>query len=136
MGMSTDACLFYGVNIYDPDTTIGEGVKCPEGITDEDEREQFGEYGELDYETADLLRNYFKTQGWEIEVGVHCSSEYPMFFLSTKEHSASRGYPEKIEALPTVDKSWNERLSEALKTIGLESEIPKIGWYLASYYSG
>jgi hypothetical protein len=139
MGLSTDAYLFYGVDIDSAEEPIGNGVQCPPGITDEASILHFAKYGfeytdESPLDSNSILEAYFAEQDWKVEIDSHCSGEYPIYFLCTKRHFAWRGEPQKIEEFE-IGEAWNSDLAKALEAIGLAEQIPKIGWYLASYFS-
>lgn len=121
MGTSTDAYLFFGFELNDSDDNIGFSEDIVELLERED----------LDNEKDDEVLE-FLGQKYGFEFGRHCSSAYPVFYVSIKDLSASRGYSHRFDNLPTIEESDVKRLKE-LSRILLGKEI-KPKWILASYW--
>ena len=123
MGTSTDAYLYYGIEVWDTDNQ-------PE-ISDElAERLQ-------EFETEDGLDiDFYIEQNLNVkgvEYDSHCHCEYPMYFIHTKKFSAWRGDPTDINLKDlTIDPKWNDKLKKACEQLGFEYEEPS--WRLASYW--
>jgi hypothetical protein len=138
MGVSTDAILAYGVELYDPDTT-----ELP-GWYDEDENEDGFVDAALDrlraavgFTETDYTAEGFWTRQREADerVGVsivaHCSGEYTMYLLAAKEITASRGYPVRPDM--TVPDGADERIRWALEQLGMDTgQTP--AWLLVSWW--
>lgn len=115
MGVSTDGILFYGF-------PIEEGSDLHDRITEEDSEDQsedkiawLKEYGNSDL---------------GISIGTHCSYEYPMYYLYSKEVTAARGYPKELDV--TVDPMWNKNFQAFCKKYQIPWIKPK--WWLASLW--
>ncbi len=70
-----------------------------------------------------------------VEVGYHCSAEYPFPYVYVKAIEARRGYPEKVDpselsALP----GWDEKLDRFLAEFNIEKPNEKPRWWLVSYW--
>ncbi len=125
MGISTDAILFYGVSFEEVD--LGSDDLDMEtfylknlGIERKDDE---------DYN----LWNKRKDEALDgIIFGQHCSYDYPIYYIATKEFSASRGYEVDINLDSLViDPQWNEKIEKVCKVLGLEQK--KSDWKLASF---
>ena len=123
MGMSTDGILFYGVLInedeapwdadeFNWDKDVWEKTACELlGFADKDE-----------------LYSLEKELG--IVLGIHCSYEYPMYFVSAKAsvQTANRGYP--IEPDFTVQPEWEDKIRDFCGKLNIPCDDLK--WHLAS----
>lgn len=118
MGTSTDALLFYGIE-------LGEGDS---GVADIIELDEYPE------DMFSFLEQKLKDAGLShLEVGYHCHHECPMYFISAKKFSASRGYPSVIELEKLAPQlSWDNDIFRACEALGLEHTEPQ--WVLASYW--
>ena len=118
MGVSTDAHLFYGID-------LGEDFYVEE---DED--------GEIVSDTFGWLEN--KLKDFPVNIGIHCSSDCPIYYLFTAENYAWRGYPLQIDPVELQggeEEKWNKVLKEAAERINFDDmNDEKIGWWLASYW--
>lgn len=93
---------------------------------------------EHDHESWDSLYDQLHKQG--IELGTHCSSEYPMLYLavqSTKQ-TAWRGHvmhPDAKEPTAEVVKKLLDaaELVRASFPDAFPEALPKPGWFLVSY---
>lgn len=111
MGVSTNAILFYGVELEE-----GE-------ITGED----------LDEKGLDFLWSGNESGiGW----GTHCASEYPIYFIATKEITVSRGDCIDVDQdLLLVEGSWRQKIIDFCKEYDLPvAEGQEPGWRLCSYW--
>lgn len=101
---------------------------------------EHGGYKEgLDWEHEKVQKYYEEREAFEkknpleFELDNYCSCDYPMYILSNKGTSCSRGYPEVIEPSFLEIKDEKEKLIQFCKKFGIEYEgEPK--WYLSSYY--
>ncbi len=113
MGVSTDAILFFGVNLGG-----GEDDELPEGVY-----EKLAE----DYEWVEKLEEDFN-----VEVIHHCSDQYTMYALAAKG-SAQRAYRGSVVEVKSLDekKTWFVNVKAALKFMSIV-ETPK--WLLVSWW--
>ena len=94
MGVSTDALLFYGIEVKNED---GENSD----LSDEDLAKFFGiPYEEVemsDESVTELIETLLADS--PLELGTHCSCDYPMYILHLKahQHRAWRGEPVKLD---------------------------------------
>ena len=118
MGTSTDAILFYGIDLGEDglDSIYESNKDLYDAIQD----------CSLPDEMVEKLKDNL------CEIGYHCSGECPMYYIFASKERAWRGYPQEIENLD-VDLIWNDQLKEFCEVIGIEYQKPK--WYLASYWS-
>lgn len=114
MGISTNAILAWGIPIED-------GDEPPGNLTDEQWEE-----------AQDAWRDEAREQGFQVVV--HCSDEYPMYFLAAygSEITARRGEPVDLRTtgFPSVD--YRESFDAAMRQIGLDPS--EAGWHLMSYW--
>jgi hypothetical protein len=70
----------------------------------------------------------------DVFIGMHCSYDYPIYFVAIKSFSSSRGYAEKIEHkdLMVSQQEINE-FKTVCKRIGIEGEVEP-SWHLTSMY--
>ena len=115
MSASTDAYLYYGLDVADEE----EGL-CPPAY---------------DPETDDDLHGWLEGQvkGTGVDVGMHCCDSSPVYYLTVEGFSASRGYPARIQDLPTIPFEKKEALLVLARKLGITRPEEKIGWYLASW---
>jgi len=149
MGTTTDAYLFYGFTIYDPEEGEGEMPPWMDDESDEGSLEwedvlatklglskPDGAY--IDHEGE--YRTYWKERGKLAEgagcvVDTHCSGEYPIYFVALKDKyfRASRGNPTEIDMGSMVITSMEkEKLRRFCELLEIPWQEPK--WYLASYW--
>ncbi|MFA5025081.1 MAG: hypothetical protein WC503_01040 [Candidatus Shapirobacteria bacterium] len=141
MGQSTDAYLYYGIQLE-------EGYELPwqKEIDEELYWEDFyaNEMGvfhpieEYDENTKSIYKEYWDKKRVLIkeckcEVDSHCSCDYPIYYVCIKESvkHASRGCPTIVESLD-VGENWNSLLEDFCKIMELPYEEPK--WWLSSMW--
>jgi hypothetical protein len=118
MGVSTNACLFFGAELGDRYET--EGILFPNAIdVDVDVHDYI--VGKLS--EADLLE--------KVELGVHCHYDDPVYYLYSREFTACRGFSQPVDDL-TVGEGEVAVLKRALDVLGIPDA--KLGWRLASYW--
>lgn len=122
MGQSTDAYLYFGFDFYDAESGLGS---APEWGDDRDWA-SWAYAEKLPQETKDKLKEL------NIEIDCHCSGDYPVYFICTKESftRAWRGYPK--EAKMDAGENAIGRIGHACELLGIEFQEPK--WWLASYW--
>lgn len=116
MGTSTNAYLYYGLDVMDEYNDI-----IPPAL-----RKQYDSK-----EVVEKLEKIAKKHGLELDS--HCHSEYPVYYLHAKQYFACRGYPERITDLG-INTLKDTRLRMAAKELGIEDADSKIDWWLASYW--
>jgi hypothetical protein len=154
MGVSTDAILFYGI-------AFDDGIEKPwenDEINDGPEEFYAARMGvclpdvEVDWKNTDNTPEAYEAykQYWDdkrdvnaasgVEIGYHCSSDYPMLYLavSATHMCANRGYPKEVDtALVASDcditAKWDKQLRDFCEIMELEYEQPK--WWLVSNWS-
>lgn len=153
MGQSTDGILFYGIELGEDDPI--RNLLDPDGDSD-DEHPEFEDWlceaaggpkrAVWNHDTSNFeppLREYWaardaflKASGGldSIGLGIHCSGDYPMYFLHSRHTSASRGYPEALESDALGNVGNLEALEQVAGLLKLDAGLRR-GWYLASLWS-
>ena len=158
MGVSTDAVIFYGILLdkddcecqfndnegdYEEDYAKKKGwVENDGGLYDEkgeyalDKDSPEGKKAEKiwDKNRAELSKI---TEDCDVEIGMHCSGDYPMHYVGIKESEtfARRGYPVQIDATNlSIETDWVDKLKDYCKTMGIKYKKPS--WHLVSWWSG
>lgn len=112
MGVSTNAILFYGIDLGGEDPDIEDIV--------------------YDSEKGEYIDSKF------VGVGKHCSGSYPMHYVYIKASriTACRGYPEVIHGGNTKRSSGNPWWDMQIKTFCEEHNLPyeEPRWLLCSYW--
>lgn len=148
MGQSTNAILFYGV-CWDEEMSLTtlRGVDTDEEDADDEHDWQAayatakgcpppqGEYDSRKYQA------YLDARGPILdaspcEVGTHCSYEcaMPYVFIKKSEQTAHRGYPKEVGTALPVGDDWDDQLRSFCKTMGIDIEGKRIGWWLVSLW--
>jgi len=113
MGISTDAILCYGFQIYDEEKEIIE-----------EKLENFDS------------DNYLLHDKYNLIVITHCHSEYPEYILAASDsaHEAYRGHPEELgQEIKSIEQWRNDLLQFcSLSQIGINFREPQ--WLLCSYW--
>ena len=110
MGISSDGIVAWGYDLGDPE--------------------------EWDYELdEDKLDELSDTKPVRLEL--HCSYEYPMYFVTISESviSASRGYPKVFDPYIAEGRyeEWEGELAEYARENGLPAP-DNVGWFVFSLY--
>lgn len=132
MGISTDAILAYGWEIYnDGDSewllpTAGVSEWWAEDSTDENGYEEgFGD--QLDRALKNIPNVGYAT---------HCHHDHAVYILTTYATTAWRGQPVALDLTELeakrIAEGWDAQLGHAAIMLGLEPTNPP-GWILASY---
>lgn len=68
-----------------------------------------------------------------VEIGTHCSCDYPMYYVcvSESELTAHRGDEQEVKSLD-VDEDWDEKLKAFCKTMKIKIGNKKPRWWLVS----
>ena len=107
MSISTDAYLFYGVNL------------------DEDLR-PWQENDDGDYNM--WMEQFNEVNSTSLELVQHCHCDYPMFAIATEVFIAYRGDYTEITSIE-INQDWNKELEKFCKDFDIEF---KPGWFLVS----
>jgi hypothetical protein len=138
MSTSTDAILFYGIQYedgteftwYEQYDSVDEWYAEKMGLP-----VPRGEYDEREYEKYLKARRPILAK-MGVEVGYHCSAEYPMTYIAITgtETIASRGYPEEIDPKKMIEPPPDQiqKLRDFIELAGLEWAEPR--WWLVSYW--
>jgi len=146
MGQSTDAVLFFGFDLGedfalpwkqggDDDLSWEEayaekkGLEYPRHLSGLSEwtEEQSKEYRAYSEKKSEIV----KAVG--VDVSSHCSCEYPMYYVYTRQHMASRGYPEVIDrSMLEVEPEDVTKLREFCRFMGIDVGDKDPQWFLAS----
>lgn len=115
MGISTDAILFYGF---------------PLGLDEGEIPEEW----EADWLSVDGdAEAFLKERGYSggVEIGIHCSYDYPIYYAAAKETVARRGRVMAIADHDLEDTSKADKELDAFcKALGLPNQ--QYGWFLVS----
>ena len=140
MSVSTDAILFFGIEF---------GEDCQISLDDGEYWDDLGDKWEKRHIQRPTISGYsgpewdewrakqkeFRTSGIGIYTGRHCSSDYPMYYVSLEAHRQSnpRGYVTEIDSSKMTP--TQEQL-DALTQFCEEHSIPwkTPGWKLVSYW--
>jgi hypothetical protein len=137
MGQSTDGCIAYGVVFEDGyefpwdaepfNGDLEEWWRVEQGF---DASKGYPAEGWLDYQ-----KQFDAAHPLPAQVENYCSGNYPMWLLAvpSSRRSASRGEPEKLDALPDVTEAEKTALREFCAKYQLTPEKAE-GWYLYSYW--
>jgi hypothetical protein len=142
MGTSTDGLLFWGITLDEDERPwLSEDHEEDEDFDPEDMiarhlgLEEPGEYPLPNKEawTEYWARKNEALKTFQVELDSHCSGEYPIYFITLKQHHyrAARGYPKEIDpAKLVVTPGEIERLKEGCRIFNIPWVEPK--WFLAS----
>lgn len=132
MGQATDALLAYGYDLGGP--------------SDEWHVRETGSYGLLDVPWWDQEQDdpsFLEAAQARIaeagitgvEIHTHCSRDYPEYLLTAHCTTAHRGYPQHVAPIfmSVSVAGAGDRLTAALKALGLTPTRDLPGWILASY---
>lgn len=126
MGISTDAILFYGIDLGDDFT---------EKINSKKILKEWEEYEEDEDEDGDFysfIENLIeKLELKNIKIGYHCSDSCKMYYLSSIDFTASRGNPENIELKELINPPDLINFKKLLDILEIKEE-PK--WNLVSWW--
>ena len=135
MSETTDAILFYGYNLGSDE----EGWRIEE--VDKDgwlQSDWYTPYGDTDFPEEAAKRLQTGTGVAGVEVDFHCSSDYPMYFLSAHTVTAHRGSAIALD--PTVletqrvAEDWDGKLVAALAVMGMTPKERDPRWLIVSYW--
>ena len=141
MGVSTDANLYYGVEITDGDGDFLTNEPTGDWWTKRNETGDIlefpEEYHEDGYSFPEAFDNIPAGVPELAGIGIdwHCHISYPVYVLTVFHRVAWRGSPQypNLEAMEQqrIAENWDGRLAAALKWLGIEPKV-KPGWILAS----
>jgi hypothetical protein len=160
MGISTDALLYFGFDFYNEESGYGEipwlnenedNVHDWDSVYAEacgiiDESNLFNEAGEYavpegpERDRRDKIHDIYTEKKSKliesigVEIGTHCSHEYPIWFVFLKKHSyTDRGFPQAIDPKKlSVTEKEIESLKDFCLKVGIKFKKPH--WHLASYW--
>ena len=128
MSTSTNAMLFFGWQVADPEST---DLPCPPWLAGCGWEEEYAK--RIGVGVSDP-----KVQKSVVEIVDHCCDSYPMYCVGIRatRTTAYRGSPETVTTTEDGRHDWNQELT-AFCTL-MELPIPPEGgtWLLASYWSG
>jgi len=140
MGTSTDAMLYFGIECGDEDPFGGkdiDGYDAQEQWNNEHgpARPANDDYRGPEWAAWRKAKEHWEETGDGIEVGYHCSGEYPMYYiaLKAKHLRAWRGSPKEVPV---------DYLAVSAEQIGIlhaffeKHDVPweEPKWRLASYW--
>lgn len=137
MGVSTNAILFYGIDIgeevpdWDEDALDEWEVTYASRLGIKEPEVPYNDNEEVHKKYWDNKSKLAKASG--CKVGQYCCSEYPMRYVALKETETTvyRGEAVEIKSL-TVPVDANDKLRRFCKVMGIEYQDPK--WFLTSYW--
>jgi len=132
MGVSTNACLFYGICEMDeddwrlPDDLAGK-------VGEESEEKMYSCYdfwNNITYEKQDELEEQLG-----VCVSTHCSGDYPLMLVAVKKSFiiANRGCPETAIMCEITEEDKNN-LTKMAYILHILEDKRNFGWWLASYW--
>lgn len=132
MGISTDAILAYGWEIYNDGDA--EWLVPTAGISEWWAEDSTDEYGDEEGFADQLERALKNIPG--VSYQTHCHHDHAVYMLVAFSATAWRGQPTypnlaELEA-KRVTEGWDNKLRHAATTLGLEPATPP-AWLLASY---
>jgi hypothetical protein len=138
MGLSSDAILFYGLELGEDSPFIGQDVDdietswnnehgCPEPPDSKD-------YRGAEWKAWRKEKDEWEKTGNGIRVGCHCCDGDPIEYvtLMAHEYTAFRGHAEKVDPAklePTQEQK--DSLLEFCEKYGIDCSEP--GWFLVSW---
>lgn len=156
MGQSTNAMLVYGYNLgggeddWHVEEATGEYGELKLDWYDEDSEDGF-----IEQAVARLLRaagftetdwradGYFARKreaekGLGVEFESYCSGDYPIYTLAAHVITVHRGDCELLNldqlARMPAENGWNDKLTAALRTLGITPKQAEPAWLLVSYW--
>lgn len=141
MGISTDAHLFYGIEITDGDGDWLTNEPTGDWWVKRNETGEILEYPEEYDEDGYTFPQAFDNIGDQVPelkgigIGWHCHINHPVYVLTICQIRAWRGGPQyvNLESLEgqRVEEQWDQRLAAALEWLGIAPKV-KPGWTIAS----
>lgn len=142
MGVSTDAILFYGIpleedtpayltrgklSISDDHYEINEDWKHlkrpPEPESDDIHNAEWDVWREQIRDCEESIQH--------VEIGIHCSLDYPMYYLHGRQFMAYRGDVDEIDPAKLITTPEEDAvIREFCEQYGIPYKQPK--WYLVS----
>jgi len=127
MSQSTDALLYYGINIAHDE----EGDYPDKFIALEDDAPDFFEWLESQ------VKDFNKEHSTEFEAAFHCCTNCQGYYITLGgiyQFRAWRGEPRKLDGVwPEVGATAITYLLQLALEMGVDDPASKIGWWLASY---
>lgn len=137
MGQSTDAYLYYGMELGESQFWLDDEVP---GL----EEEELDDYSKVYYTRVHGHPPESYSDEWKwveaqpIEIRSHCSCDYPMYFVHVKRLfvQAWRGDPKRIDLdyLTTVTLEDADLLRIFCATMNIPWDMDNVGWRLASMW--
>lgn len=139
MGQSTDAILFFGIDLpedtefpwgdandFDEWLAESEGVKKPTEEYSEKTNKQYSEYWE---KARNIEKNCIA------QLVSHCSGDYPMYALTIKDTEVT-AYRGSVESIHTFNVDANKILEfiSFLRKHNIPHDEKNIGWKLVSWW--
>lgn len=124
MGQSTDAILYYGLDVAVPD--MPHLMHRPPEVHE----------AEWNDDPEWALDGWLSEHHPGVEVNSHGSCDYKTYFVAVSVLTAHRGYPWSLadDYFASVKESDKVRLDRALEALGVsESDRRRAGWRLASW---
>lgn len=157
MGQSTDAYLFYGIDLGSPEDDTANFSWMMDWDNDDDPDNEEQEWDDVyyrrmtgdappdtDYDGDKESHRSYWNRKWEwlkaieVEIAAHCSCDYPMYFVHVKSlfQYASRGEPHALVLHDLEEASLAIGLDDKVKQFCEVMEITfdpaRLGWHLAS----
>lgn len=134
MGVSTDAYLYFGFDIYEAEQGISddleESILKKIGIVYDPEAEAYEDPSTLSAAFNNALFDDIAEE-FGLSINTHGSDDYQINSIVASIKSAYRGYPKEITSLE-IDPIWIDNLKLFCERTGFEYKEPK--WWLASYW--
>lgn len=140
MGVSTDAHLFYGVEIHSEDDGWLTNEPTREWWTRRNETGDILEFpDEYDQDGYTVAQAYDNVEDQPelkgIGIAWHCHINEPVWVLNICQIRAWRGGPQHLNLRvleeQRIEEQWDQRLAAALKWLGIVPSV-KPGWIIAS----
>lgn len=153
MGQSTDAILFFGYTWGEEGELEGLMARAPDVDEDDardweeivakrrghvnpwDKHESGGNWCDDNREAIDEWNAIKMAIGEEfggVDIGTHCSGDYPIAYLFVWQMRVNRGYPESLAVLPEITDAQRQGMARWFAEFGVEPPEDAPQFWLAS----
>jgi hypothetical protein len=141
LSVSTDAILFYGIPLEEDTPVSLEGVVGSVANNHEINDDwahlkhppepKSADYQNAEWDTWREQLNDYEKSIQHVEIGIHCSLDYPMYYLHGRQFIAYRGDVDEIDPAQLITTPEEDAvIREFCERYGIPYKQPK--WYLVS----